>query len=295
MGYLQPQSAPTKFLILSDTHAQDIPVHTNIPRVDVILHCGDLTELGREDEHRKSFELLCGMQAELKLVIAGNHDLTLDKDFCANLDVMDKYEQMTDLWTSADAKANDIMYLTEGVHTFTLANGTAFTVYASPYTPKSGGGWAFQYSKTERRYVTGASKGPIPADADIDIVMTHGPPKFFLDECSNGNNAGCEDLLRALRHVRPLVHCFGHIHEGYGAQTLEWEDDAAKTTEFGVEALQKEWVGKNQMKRNGYLKKDGTILARKEHTLLVNAAILDADHEPTRVPWLVDLELTRRQ
>jgi Icc-related predicted phosphoesterase len=30
---------------------------------------------------------------------------------------------------------------------------------------------------------------------------------------------GCPDLLAALRRLRPRLHVFGHIHEGYGVTT----------------------------------------------------------------------------
>jgi Icc-related predicted phosphoesterase len=29
-------------------------------------------------------------------------------------------------------------------------------------------------------------------------------------------DAGCEELSAALKRVQPLVHIYGHIHEGYG-------------------------------------------------------------------------------
>ena len=42
----------------------------------------------------------------------------------------------------------------------------------------------------------------------------------YGDLCSDGNRAGCVDLLAAIAdRVKPLFHVFGHIHEGYGATT----------------------------------------------------------------------------
>ena len=35
------------------------------------------------------------------------------------------------------------------------------------------------------------------------------------------DRAGCVELLRRLREVRPQVHVFGHIHESYGVWTDE--------------------------------------------------------------------------
>jgi Icc-related predicted phosphoesterase len=56
--------------------------------------------------------------------------------------------------------------------------------------------------------------------ADIDILITHGPPFGHGDLCSSGDRAGCEDLLQQVQQrIRPQYHVFGHIHEGYGVTT----------------------------------------------------------------------------
>jgi Icc-related predicted phosphoesterase len=31
-------------------------------------------------------------------------------------------------------------------------------------------------------------------------------------------NTGCEELLPAVKRIRPKLHVFGHIHEGYGVE-----------------------------------------------------------------------------
>ena len=51
---------------------------------------------------------------------------------------------------------------------------------------------------------------------DTDILLTHGPPHGILDSCSDGFNAGCQDLLEKVTEIKPLIHLFGHIHEAYG-------------------------------------------------------------------------------
>ena len=53
------------------------------------------------------------------------------------------------------------------------------------------------------------------------ILVTHGPPLGHGDMCLPGRNrAGCVDLLEVVtKRVKPLVHVFGHIHEGYGVTT----------------------------------------------------------------------------
>ena len=51
--------------------------------------------------------------------------------------------------------------------------------------------------------------------------MTHGPPLGHGDRVERGEAVGCADLLEAIRRVKPQLHVFGHIHEGYGVTQLE--------------------------------------------------------------------------
>lgn len=67
----------TKFLIVSDTHAGKGLTVLNLP-VGVAIHCGDLTNESKISEFRTTLGLLRSINAPLKLVIAGNHDFTLD-------------------------------------------------------------------------------------------------------------------------------------------------------------------------------------------------------------------------
>lgn len=49
-----------------------------LQHADVAIHCGDLTEESKLEEYRASIQLLKDIHAPLKLVIAGNHDFTMD-------------------------------------------------------------------------------------------------------------------------------------------------------------------------------------------------------------------------
>jgi predicted phosphodiesterase len=79
-------SISTRFLIISDTHGFqfgdaercDGSFRQPVPKVDVLLHCGDLTECGGIPAYQGVLRMLGSIDAELKLVIAGNHDLDLD-------------------------------------------------------------------------------------------------------------------------------------------------------------------------------------------------------------------------
>ena len=47
-------------------------------------------------------------------------------------------------------------------------------------------------------------------------MITHGPPADILDLTSDGLHVGCKQLLERVKQIKPRLHVFGHIHEGYG-------------------------------------------------------------------------------
>lgn len=126
-----------------------------------------------------------------------------------------------------------VLYLTEGVHAFTLKSGATFKIYVSPYLLESEER-AFTYKCHHDRFnmLGKVSKGvksiavhPILdfGKDGVDIVMTHGPPKGILDPLPY-DNVECENLLHPVRRAKPLLHCFGHIHAGYGAKIVTWKE-----------------------------------------------------------------------
>ena len=51
---------------------------------------------------------------------------------------------------------------------------------------------------------------------DTDILITHGPPFQILDKTTSECHVGCDMLLNKINQIKPKLHVFGHIHEGYG-------------------------------------------------------------------------------
>lgn len=290
----------THTLQFDDNTASSQPFRLPIPKVDVVLHCGDLTHCGGSSSYKKALKLLGAIDAELKLVIAGNHDLDLDKEYWnTHLDEDDEPEDHShaiEIMKGDLAAEAGVKYLEEGTYTFTLINGATFTVYASPYSPACGD-WAFAYERDQDRFngahqvsdgVESIAKHAIPNFPNVDIVMTHGPPKGILDECPQGN-VGCKNLLQALRRARPRMHCFGHIHEGNGVEVVEWgfQESGIRGRPLGEEGNSED----KKISRNAYPDPMHFPLKHGQQTLMVNAAIMNGRNEPVNAPWLVDLEL----
>lgn len=165
------------------------------------------------------------------------------------------------------AETAGVRLLAEGRHEFTLKDGRSFSLFASPYTPAFGG-YAFAYDPEEDYW------SRIPNN--VDIVMTHGPPRapqkeFRLDLGHEDEHCGCPNLWKHIQRSKPKLHCFGHIHEGHGACTVRWEEaGAARIENIDTKASSGLKVRAGDSGRN--------------QTLLVNAAIMTHGEEPNNEP-----------
>ncbi|KAJ9151174.1 Calcineurin-like phosphoesterase [Pleurostoma richardsiae] len=304
--------------------------------IDVVIHCGDLTEESKLSEFHTTLALLKELDAPLKLVIAGNHDFTLDvptfrkkavdaqaRESISPELIRNVYGGFGEARQLFDAcKRVGITFLDEGAHHFVLANGAALTVFASPYTRSLSANWGFQYRTGEEHPAFDA----IPASA-ADVVITHGPPQGILDYTDDNRRAGCPALFRAVARSRPRLHCFGHIHEGWGARLVQWRGSGASTDptffadiDHGASVSMRRLVdlkasrfdapeeAEGKRRRRVDLLEKGTadvecceedehpLGERGERTLFVNAAIQGVDEEmPAHVPWVVDIELPMAQ
>lgn len=326
------KTVKTRFCLISDTHtsAPNPPLSTStayrypLPQADVLLHAGDITKVGYRHEHEAMIAMLKDADAELKLVIAGNHDITLDEEYYNKTGVLrhrwrvgytenlpssqekrssDKNEDTPEdpkaikaLYTDPSTLAAGIHYLEEGLYTFTHPRTNArFTVYASPYTPEFCN-WAFPYERHIDRYnPTSAvqarhggfqAPNPVPDWPGVDIMLTHGPPYGIFDKVvPSGGLVGCENLLRASTRAKPRVHVFGHIHEAYGAGRMDWETKKIKKIKGDPEDV---------LENRGVFvdaSSEGEELGFGKETLFVNASVVTIRYHAVNAPWVVDLDL----
>ena len=263
--------------------------------------------------------MLRDADAELKLVIAGNHDITLDEDYFTTFGynrhqqpenlgedsvlISDDHihetpqpstEQLRsyarsikDLWTCEAARKAGIIYLEEGIHSFTLSTGASFTVYASPYQPEFYR-WAFAYERDEDRYNSDQAANPVPDFPSVDIMLTHGPPLGVLDQVPPDMNVGCEHLLRAAGRAKPRIHLFGHIHEGWGAQRGVWGESGPKLEDVPTDI---EDMLENRSAFYDVSEGADNPLRFGDETLFINASVNTVRYEARNAPWVVDLEL----
>lgn len=150
---------------------------------------------------------------EYKIVIAGNHELTFDQEFMADLIKQDFYyfpsvsKLKPENYENVQSLLTNCIYLQDSEVTV-----RGFRIYGSPWQPWFYG-WGFNLPRGQALL---EKWNLIPEG--VDILITHGPPLGFLDWVPKKmQRVGCVELLNTVqRRVQPRLHVFGHIHEGYG-------------------------------------------------------------------------------
>ncbi|KAF3921345.1 hypothetical protein ABW20_dc0101502 [Dactylellina cionopaga] len=195
-SHVSPSSSKLKIVCLSDTHNHRI---LDVPDGDILVHAGDLTENGSPQEVQEAIDWLDTLPHKYKIVIAGNHDKCLDPDY---------KDKNTPVSTPQAINWKSLIYLNESSTVINIpGKGRTVKIYGNPWTPRHGAS-TFQFPRHQDFW-----RNKIPSD--VDILITHGPPRHHLD-----NHAGCVFLLKEVWRVRPKLHIFGHIHSGHGQEVI---------------------------------------------------------------------------
>lgn len=182
-----------RIVCISDTHMRHPQL--KIPACDVLIHAGDVTRRGTFAELEQFVAWFSAQPATHRVFIAGNHDLCCER-------------RTADVRELAQAQA--VTYLQdEG------ATVEGLKLYGSPVTP------TFRNMAFNRDPGPPIAKYWAPIPEDLDILITHGPPRGVLDRMVLGKHVGCVDLLQRVRTVRPRAHVFGHIHEARGTTRVD--------------------------------------------------------------------------
>ena len=176
---------------------------------DLLIVAGDLTTKD-DKEGYNAFSLWSEDQAKKyrKIIfIAGNHDSLL--------------KNKTKWPMSWPNNYGDLEYLEDS---YALFDG--LKIWGSPWTKTFDGMnpncKAFTVDTEEEL----EEKWALIPD-DIDILITHCPPYNILDEVESQEHctsfyAGSPSLLKRVCEIKPKLHVFGHIHEGYGKLFLKF-------------------------------------------------------------------------
>lgn len=189
-----------RLVLLSDTHLRHTDFPLKVPDGDVLIHSGDLTITGKFQEIQEAGEWLAKLPHKLKLVIAGNHDFLFEKDKVTALHALGHGH-------------NGVHYLQDESYDL-----EGHKVWGSPFTPRFYD-WAFQLGESVDRPEP-SHWAQIPDD--VELLITHGPARWVLDQNSKGNHCGSVWLAEKIQTLHKLkLHVFGHIHEGHGLVKME--------------------------------------------------------------------------
>lgn len=178
---------PIDILHLSDTHGQ----HKNLkslPEADVIVHSGDFTFAGSEEEAYDFMNWFCNLPYKHKIFIAGNHDMCM---YGAD---------------HIDGLSRNVHYL---YNNSVVIDGIKF--YGIPM---------FMEDCMDGNLDVFINNIP----DDTDVLITHMPPKGTCDLANYGKgpeHRGNATLAELLKKLHPTCHLFGHEHDAYGKTMKE--------------------------------------------------------------------------
>ena len=183
-----------KICIISDTH--NLHKRFVLPQADAIIHCGDMTPLGRVHELTNFFKWFSSLnQYKYRICIAGNHDFLFE----------------TNSYLAKSLVPSNVFYLEDnGIE----LDGLYF--YGTPVS-KPFYDWAFNRPEELLKQYWAM----IPDNTDV--LITHTPPYQILDYVpfKNTNEGSATLRTEVLERIKPKIHCFGHLHESHGITEID--------------------------------------------------------------------------
>jgi len=172
-------------------------LHGHLPQTkggDILIVAGDLTAYDYPMEYDVFFDWITSQKYENYLVIAGNHDVFLQK-----------------IGPFLSTSCPNFHYLKDsGIEISGIKFwGTPHSLWFDGINPH----WE-AFTGSERELEKHFSKIP----QNTDVLISHGPMAACLDRTYFGLCVGSNALRDAVERVRPKVLICGHIHEAYGSK-----------------------------------------------------------------------------
>ena len=180
-----------RLVVISDTHG----AHEDLGELqgDVLIHCGDFESIFESDPQiiEKVDDWFTRQRFQRIYCVGGNHDLELENRI-----------------NVTDAPFKNAIWLHERRDMF-----RGYWFYGASWVPLLRN---FAFFADESALEAAWARIP----GDVDVLITHTPPKDVLDVSSKGQSLGCQHLSERLNHISPVLHCFGHVHKSRGEMTL---------------------------------------------------------------------------
>lgn len=182
-----------RLVLTSDTHTKENLLE--LPDGDVLIHCGDF-DLRHLVDINALEDWFSNLPHKHKLWIAGNHDF-YPEGFS---------KEIFKIMVNFSTYLQDDEVVIEGIK-----------FYGFPWTPIFND-WSFMLNESRMK----EKVKEIPKDTDV--LISHGPCYGILDQLRKANgtfgeSVGSIPLRDRVKEIKPSIHVFGHIHEGYGKYT----------------------------------------------------------------------------
>jgi predicted phosphohydrolase len=179
-----------KIVVISDTHGHHKEL--KLPEGDILIHAGDVSGRGMESQVVDFLDWFAAQPHPHKVMIAGNHDFYFEQAREADI---------------RQAIPENVLYLNDSG-----AEVAGIRIWGSPVST-----WFYDWAFS-RHSGPETKKHWDLVPENTDILITHGPPQGIMDRITTGIHTGCALLGEAVQRIKPRLHLFGHIHEGYGTE-----------------------------------------------------------------------------
>lgn len=184
-----------------------------LPKGDILLHGGDCTNKGSENDIREFVYWFQNLQGfDTKIFIAGNHDFGFEY-------YGDKHDApwLQHILNEENLSQSDVVYLHDSEFIIESPEfSRPIKFYGSPWQP-----WFYDWAFNLPRMGEALKSKWDAIPNDTDVLITHGPPMGYRDFTPRGEFVGCELLRARVDEIKPLLHLFGHIHCAHGVHYNE--------------------------------------------------------------------------
>ena len=187
-----------RIVLISDTHNKHKMLE--LPEGDILIHAGDFTNDGTEQEIREFDAWLASLDYQHKIVVPGNHDTGTDEKALLLQDGCQESVKVTELTNGTLLRGEMVEVM--GLRVFGLPDTLNFVGCDL---------WAFGAATDEELR---EKAGRIPSDG-VDILVSHSPPLGIGDISRTGKRCGSRGLQEVVLGAThpPKLWAFGHVHE----------------------------------------------------------------------------------
>ena len=199
-----------KVVMISDTHGKHRELDNTLPDGDILIHAGDFSTHYNIEDAIDFNEWLGTLPHRYKIVVNGNHDSPI----CIRVPNSHKVP-----WSKeTSAILSNAILLSDSSVKLEIPGKRMVNIYGTNfYHPMD----ALAYSDFQVYEKIPSYSSTSDIESNIDILVSHVPPKGFGDCPPSGISYGCDMVAMTVKRVRPKLFVCGHIHSGHGMKICD--------------------------------------------------------------------------